>query len=287
MILSVLMAVYGRESPDFLRECLASLATQTRLADEIVIVQDGPLTRSLEETIASFQSRLPILIVKLPVNVGLGAALRLGLSRCQGRFVARMDSDDLSRPWRFEKQLDFLESHPGVDVVGSAIAEFERDCSAPRFIRSLPADGNELLRFSKMRNPLNHMTVMFRRKAVLAAGSYQSCKGFEDYHLWAKMLLRGSSLHNLADILVLARCGNGMLNRRGGFAYFMEEINAQRMLAAMRFLNDFQFARNVMMRGPVRLVPNIMRSLFYRLFLRKATVIHLSHAELPCAFKQS
>ena len=287
MTLSALMAVYSKESPDFLRQCLASLAAQTRLADEIVIVLDGPVGKSLEEAIASFRSSLPIALVGLTANVGLGAALRIGLSQCQGKFVARMDSDDLSLPWRFEKQLDFLESHPAVDVVGGAIAEFEEDWSAPHSIRSLPASGKDLLCFAKTRNPLNHMTVMFRKDAVLAAGSYQSCKGFEDYHLWARMLLNGSSLHNLADILVLARCGNGMLSRRGGFAYFMQEMKVQRRLLAMGFLNDFEFTRNVVVRGPLRLVPNAVRSLLYQLFLRDATAIHLDQVELVHAFKQS
>jgi glycosyltransferase involved in cell wall biosynthesis len=280
------MAVYGKESPAFLRDSLASLGAQTRLADEIVIVQDGPLGKPLEETIASFQSSLPIVLVGLPVNVGLGAALRMGLSQCRGKFVARMDSDDLSLPWRFEKQLDFLQRHTGVDVVGSAIAEFEENWSEPRFIRRLPAAGEELLRFAKIRNPLNHMTVMFRRNAVLAAGSYQSCKGFEDYHLWVRMLLRGSSLHNLAEILVLARCGNGMLSRRGGFVYFMQEMNVQRLLLSMGFLNVFEAARNAVIRGPVRLVPNAIRSLVYQLFLRKVAAIHLNRMVLPCVSKE-
>lgn len=286
MTLSVLMAVYSKESPEFLRQCLASLAAQTRPADEIVIVQDGPIGKSLEESIDSFKSNLPILLVALPVNVGLGAALRMGLSQCQGKFVARMDSDDLSLPWRFERQLDLLESHPAVDVVGSAIAEFEEDWSAPHSIRSMPATGKDLLCFAKIRNPLNHMTVMFRKNAVLAAGSYQSCKGFEDYHLWARMLLDGYSLHNLAEVLVLARCGNGMLSRRGGLAYFMQEMKVQRQLLAIGFLNGFEFTRNVMVRGPLRLVPNAVRSLFYQLFLREATAIRLDRVELPSALKQ-
>jgi len=269
MKLSVLMPVYYRESPEFLRQCLASLAAQTVAADEIVIVEDGPLGAELEGVIRIAGQTLPIVSVRLPVHGGLGTALSAGLDACGSELVARMDADDLCTPDRFRRQIDFMERNPEVDVVGSAIAEFGSDPLAIESVRRLPASGRALMSFAKLRNPLNHMTVMFRRRAVLDAGSYKPCADFEDYHLWARMLRRGCRLHNLPDALVQVRCGNGMQRRRGGWAYLIGEIAFQRFLHRIGFISASNGLRNVLARAPIRLVPAQIRSAFYLYFLRE------------------
>lgn len=269
MKLSVLMSVYHRESPEFLGQCLASLAAQTAPADEVVIVEDGPLGAELEAVIRAAGQALPIVSVRLPVHGGLGAALRAGLDACRSELVARMDADDLSTPERFGRQLDFLERNPQVDVVGSAIAEFGSDPLAIAGVRRLPASGRPLLSFAKHRNPLNHVTVMFRRRAVLDAGSYRPCADFEDYHLWARMLRRGCRLHNLADVLVHVRCGNGMQRRRGGWSYLTREVAFQRFLYRIGLVSAKDGVGNVLVRAPLRLIPACLRSAFYLRFLRE------------------
>ncbi len=268
MKLSVLMSVYDKESPAFLRQCLDSLAIQTLPADEVVIVEDGPLGEQLEATIGEYRKILPIVSLPLPAHVGLGSALRAGLYMCRGEYVARMDTDDVSVPERFSKQVSFLENHRKVDVVGGAIAEFDEDCTAPRSIRLLPATGLSLRRFAKSRTPMNHMTVVFRKASVVAAGGYEPFPGFEDYHLWARMLTLGYRLHNMNDILVYARCGNGMQGRRGGLAYLKREIEFQLYLRKIGLLDAAGSLLNILMRGPIRLAPESFRSLCYSLFLR-------------------
>jgi hypothetical protein len=181
-----------------------------------------------------------------------------------------MDSDDICVADRFKLQMSFLESNREVDVVGSAIAEFEQDCSAPRSIRLVPAAGPELRRFARSRTPMNHMTVVFRKVSVVAAGNYESWQGFEDYHLWARMLALGYRLYNMKEILVYVRCGNGMQNRRGGVAYLKEEIRFQRYLCKMGLQNAAGTFWSILVRGPVRLAPNWFRALCYRLFLRQS-----------------
>jgi glycosyltransferase involved in cell wall biosynthesis len=268
MKLSVLMSVYNKESPENLHQCLDSLAIQTLPADEVVVVEDGPLVEQLEATIAAFRKILPIVSLPLPVHVGLGAALRAGLYKCQGKYVARMDSDDICVQDRFKKQVSFLDSNREIDVVGSAIAEFDVDCSVPRAIRLLPAAGHALRRFARFRTPMNHVTVVFRKASVVAAGNYESCLGFEDYHLWARMLAIGYRLHNTKDVLVYVRCGNGVQGRRGGFAYLKEEIKFQSFLRKMGLLNACRSYFNILLRGPIRLAPDSVRSLCYSMFLR-------------------
>jgi glycosyltransferase involved in cell wall biosynthesis len=243
MTLSVLMSVYQKESPSFLCECLDSLVAQTLTADEVVIVEDGPLGVELQNVIAAYSVRLGIVSVRLAVNVGLGESLRAGLQWCQGEFVARMDSDDICVPQRFELQIDFLKRNPRVDVVSGVWAEFDQDPSKPHSLRCLPATGEALLHYAKYRNPINHVTAVFRRAAVLAAGSYEPFPGFEDYHLWARMLMLGYSLYNLQK-----------------FQLFLHEIG---------LLNAIECTRNIVVRGPIRLAPNCIRGFCYKLLLRR------------------
>ncbi len=273
MKLSVLMSVYHKDSPEFLRQSLDSLAAQTVKADEIAVVKDGPLGNELDTTIASYDGKLPLVVLQLKNNVGLGLALQAGLSHCLGELVARMDSDDICLGDRFQKQLAFLERNPDVDVVGGAIAEFDNDCTKIQSIRRMPSTAEQLSKIARFRNPLNHMTVMFRKASVIAAGNYQHYNGpmvsLEDYHLWARMLMRGARFRNLEDVLVYARVGNGMQQRRGGLRYLREEIKLQRHFVKMGFLTKPQFLLNLVTRAPARIVPLPLRSVFYQRMLRQ------------------
>jgi O104-antigen biosynthesis beta-1,3-galactosyltransferase len=269
MKLSVLLSVYARESPAFLRESLESLAAQSLPADEVVLVEDGPLGNPLRQTIEEFRARLRIVSLRLPAQAGLGMALREGLSICQGEYVARMDSDDICVTHRFERQVGFLNAYPDVDVVGSAIAEFDQDPAHAHSVRVLPAEGEALLRFARHRTPMNHVTVMARRASLEAAGGYEACRFFEDYHLWARMLTRGFRLHNLREVLVHVRCGNGMQARRGGLGYLKEEIEFQSQLRDLGLQSSAGALLNILIRGPVRLAPGSVRSWCYRWLLRQ------------------
>jgi len=282
MKLSILISVYHKESPEFLRQALDSLAAQTVRADEVVIVKDGPLGDQLDTTIASFDWKLPIVTLQLHKNVGLGAALRAGLRHCRGELVARMDADDICLAHRLEKQMAFLEQHPEVDLVGGAIAEFYNDCAKIESLRRMPCTAQQLNKVARFRNPVNHMTVMFRKASVLAAGNYQPWAGFEDYELWARMLMRGDRFHNLDDVLVHVRCGNGMQQRRGGLRYLREEIRLQQRFVKIGFLSKRQFVFNVVTRAPIRLAPVVLRSMFYRAMLRDVTPLR-SDSAIPAA----
>jgi glycosyltransferase involved in cell wall biosynthesis len=268
MNLSVLMSVYEKETPDCLRQSLESLAAQSLAAGEVVLVEDGPLGKPLYAVIDHFRAILPIVSVPLPEHAGLGAALRVGLERCRGEYIARMDSDDISMPQRFERQMAFLRTHPEVDVLGSAIAEFDQDPAQPHSVRLLPAGGEALLRYARYRTPMNHVTVIARKAAIEAAGSYRASRYFQDYHLWARMLALGCRLHNLPDVLVYVRCGNGMHARRGGYRYLKEEIEFQSYLRGLGLQSAAGAVMNILIRGPVRLAPGRVRGLCYRFLLR-------------------
>jgi glycosyltransferase involved in cell wall biosynthesis len=269
MTMSVLMSIYGKDAPLALRQCLESLVAQKLPASQIVIVQDGPLGSELQSVIHEHRAKLPIEAVPLPHNVGLGGALRLGIERCRFDVIARMDADDICAPNRFEKQMAYLRAHPEVDVVGASIREFDSDPSHALSERRLPTTHDAIAAYARRRNPVNHVTVMFRKAAVLAAGSYRSLGGFEDYDLWVRMLMLGARFSNMEESLVFVRCGNGMQLRRGGLRYLGRELKLFRSFHAAGFINSFELFQNALLRAPARLLPASIRTGIYRRFLRR------------------
>jgi glycosyltransferase involved in cell wall biosynthesis len=266
--ISVLMSVYARESPAYLRKAFESLQGQTSPATEIILVCDGHLGPELEAVISAFTSLLPLTVIRLPCNVGLPIALNAGLGHCTYEWVARFDTDDVCEPERFKLQREYIRQNPEVEVFGSSIAEFDSDETTPYAVRKVAAEHDAILRFAKRRSPLNHMTVVYRKQAVLAVGGYPRDHLYEDYGLWVKLLQAGHRFGNLDSPLVRARAGRSMAARRGGLAYLRAEIAAQTRFWRSGFINTREFAFNVCVRTAVRLAPVRVRAMLYRHLLR-------------------
>ena len=199
---SVLISVYIREQATLLDRALQSiLVNQSVKPSELVLVEDGPLTDGLYHVIDKYKQIFPELVsVKLPQNGGLGNALNAGLKQCRYEWIARMDSDDISLPTRFEKQLEYLETHPDTDVLGCALGEFEDNEHEVISIKACPVSVDSYIKF---RSPVNHPTVFFRKSSVQSAGGYQHCHFMEDYHLWIRMYAMGMHITSLQDVLYL------------------------------------------------------------------------------------
>ena len=266
---SVLIAVYHKENPEFLRLALESIwLKQTVRPSEIVLVCDGLLTNDLDKVVSNFQTTAPLRVLKLDENKGLGTALSRGLSICSNELVARMDSDDISVSERFEKQLKFMNEHPEIDISGTNIAEFQESIDKICSFRRLPYRSDDIRVFAKRRNPLNHMTVMFRKTAVLKAGNYHPFHGYEDYYLWIRMMKSGSLFGNIPENLVFARIGNNMHSRRRGFRLFNQEIKLLRELVRMDFLSNTEYLQNIIIRAFPRLFPVWGIKLVYKVLHR-------------------
>ena len=224
MTASVLISVYARESPGNLAACLESVVNQTRPADRIVVVKDGPLNEELDATIADFEQRRPDLfhIVALPENRGLITALNRGLEICPTDYVLRMDADDIAAPGRFEKQLSYMDAHPEVAVLGTAMQEFSDDDTVVRF-KPVKEDHADIVRHLPWRNPINHATVCYRTNIVKEAGGYPELRWLEDYYLWARLIVAGHRFHNLSEVLYLCRFDDDTLKRRSGWENFKNE----------------------------------------------------------------
>ena len=267
---SVLMAVYKKEQPLFFKEALRSVFEQSLIPNEVVLVKDGPLTEELEQIIVDFSSKNEQLkVITLEKNQGLGEALRIGLNACSFDLVARMDSDDICKPYRFEKQIAFLKEHKEITIVGSWIEEFS-DCKEEiEAIRELPQEDKQLKLFMKWRNPFNHMTVMFRKKDILAVGGYQPFYLLEDYYLWNRLANANYYFANIGESLLWARGGYTMLERRGGWKYVVSESKLLKFMYRSGRINIVEFGANLMMKSIIRLIGKHLRHTIYTFFLRK------------------
>lgn len=259
---SVLMSVYSAESPQYLTECLQSLAEQTMMADEVVLVEDGSISAELSEVILLFKKKLNIISVCLDKNSGLAAALNIGLKSCSFDLVVRMDTDDVSVPDRFEKQIKFMNDNPDIAVSSGFVEEWSEDMSKKLDVRCLPSSHAEILLFSKYRSPMSHPAVIFRKEAVLRIGGYPSLYP-EDYPLWCTLLSKGYKMANLQEVLVRMRVGDGFISRRGR-AFYEGEVKVFRYLAKIGFINRFQLYLNVVSKAVLRLSPNFVKKLLYK-----------------------
>lgn len=262
---SVLLSVYYKEKPEFLEKSLESIwYDQSVKPSEIVLVKDGPLTYELEAVIENYIKLLPLKIIALPENKGLGIALSEGLIHCTNDLVARMDGDDIAAPNRFLKQIQYFEQNPEISLLSSNIAEFELTPALIKSIRKVPQTHSAIFQFAKRRNPMNHMAVMFRKSDVLAAGNYQPFHGYEDYYLWVRMFLTGSRAANSNENLVFARIGNNMIARRQGLKFFNEELRLQKEFLNMGFINRMEWCHNILLRAVPRLMPIFILKLIYK-----------------------
>lgn len=261
---SVLMSTYHGEQPEYLARCLESLAVQTRPADEIVLVKDGPLTDGLEAVLARF-AHLPLHTVLHEGEGQLGGALALGLEAASNPVVARMDTDDIALPDRFEGQLAAFQTE-GAVLLGGAIDEFDADPARP-IARRTPPEAPSSWQI-QMRNPLNHMTVMMDRQAALEAGNYRPLIGFEDWYLWLRMARAGGRIANLPRVLVQARTNTSFIARRSGAAYRARERAALARFRAEGLISWPAYAAGRFTRGVLRALPKDALSGVYAKLLR-------------------
>lgn len=273
--IEVLMSVYRKENPVYLRAALESLRTQTRPADAYLIVEDGPLTPELTAVLDDYATKLPTLRrLALPENVGLGAALKAGMLETKLDWIARMDSDDLSRPDRFAKQEAYLLAHPEVDVLGTQITEFETEADLAKrdrlIARKVPLEHAAIVKFQKRRSALNHVSVLMRRDLVLAAGNYEDALYMEDDMLWYNLISAGAKLANLDEALVDVRVGAGMYERRGGFRYLKFYRAARKKALKRGQISHSDYWITVGGQLVVALMPGAVRRFIFQKFLREA-----------------
>lgn len=261
---SVLLSIYEKENASYFRKAINSIYKQTILPKEIVLVVDGKVPEAIEEVIRENEKRsITFKVARLEERVSLGLALNEGLKYCGNELVARMDTDDLARPYRFEKQYKFMMENEDVVALGGAIAEFMEEGKTIRS-KYMPLTYEEIKQYAKLRNPLNHMTVMFRKSIIEKVGGYQDKLYIEDYDLWTRLLVEGYKLRNLNDVLVDARLGETFEERRGGDEYFEKYKEFRKYQKDIGFLNEYEYLKALTLTYAITKIPTTLRKVTYR-----------------------
>lgn len=271
MQFSVLMSVYYKERPTFLNQSLQSIWDEQLLKpNEIVLVEDGPLNNELYEVIEQWENEIPeiLKIIKLDKNLGTGCAKNIGLQNCSNNIIAIMDSDDISLPERFKKQISYFRENPQLAILGSQMSEFMDNTDNVVAVRSVPTSYIDIVKFSKYRSPFNNLSIIFRKDIIESIGGYQHHLFMEDYNLFLRVIAGGWKVENLSDNLVMARVGNDMYRRRRGLQYIKSEWQLVKLKRSLKIQNQLNIYLFFVMRSLPRLLPTKFISLFYY-FLRK------------------
>lgn len=265
---SLLMSVYEKENPAYLKEAFQSVLSSSIQPSQFVLIKDGPLTQELEVVIAQYRDDFSDFIeYGFPENQGLGVALKKGIELCRYPLIARFDSDDICMPERFRWQLERFLENPNLTILGGHIQEFSgEELHQQRFV---PLTYEDIKISSKKRNPFNHMTVMFKKDAILACGNYRDVKGFEDYDLWLRVLHQGYEVENLDRVLVNARAGLDMIKRRRGWSYLGRTYKAYRGFYQDGLISRVVFVKEMTRRGVFSLIPRQVQHFLYQKLLRK------------------
>lgn len=271
LTLTALVTVYHRIIATELQETLDSLTAQIRPADEIVIVEDGPIGDQLRSTIDEFLAGNPgARTVVLARNQGSGPASAAGMSTITTDLMARLDADDVAMPERFARQLEWFEQHPDTDVLGTALAEFTENTGQVTAVRSLPETHAEITRYARINSPVNNPSVMMRVAAVREAGGYRDIHHMEDYDLYARLLATGARFHNLPEPLTWFRTSPAQFQRRTGRGMFAAERAMQRNLVSYGLISRPRSWANLVIRTAYRLLPTqLLTRTYARLFHRR------------------
>ena len=270
---SIITSVYKNDKPEYVREALDSmLVEQTTKPSEIVLVRDGQVPDELESILNEYESRYHNIfnIIRLEQNGGLGNALKLGVEAAKYDIIARMDSDDICLPNRFELQLKYMSENPNTDIVGGQMTEFIGGSDNIVGTRVVPCTNAEIYEYMKNRCALNHVTVMFKKDAVLKAGNYQDWFWNEDYYLWLRMMIKGCQFANLPEPLVNVRSGADQYARRGGRKYYESEKGIKKLQLENKMISKVEYFYFVAQRCIIQiLMPNWLRGWVFRTFARQ------------------
>lgn len=269
---SVLMSVYHKERPEYLKQAIESIQVQSLSTNDFVLVCDGPLNDEFDAVIQTKQLEMGenLNVVRLAKNGGLGNALNEGIKHCKNELVARMDSDDIAYPDRCEKQIAVFNTHSEVSICSGIVEEFTTDPNTVDTRRVPPETNAEIIEFAKKRSPFNHPCVMYKKSAVKAVGSYQDFYLLEDYYLWLRILMAGYQGYNIQEPLLHMRAGSDMYKRRAGWKYAKTQAKLFKFMKQQGFIGNGQYIKSCVIRSGSALAPNWLRKFMFERVLRDA-----------------
>lgn len=264
---SVLMSLYWKEKPEYLVTAIDSMLNQTVKPDEIVIVEDGPLTEELYNVLDVYGEQIKR--IKNEKNLGLGLALNVGLKHCRNELVARMDTDDISKKDRCEKQLKLFEKKPYLSIVGAWVDEFYYSPHKIVSTRVVPMRSNDIYNFAKRRSAFNHPVVMYRKSKVLENNGYSNLRRNQDVDLFGRMLFSGCQAENIDESLLYFRSNADLAKRRKSWENTKSYIITIKKLYKIGYSSLLDYIIVVMAQMGMFIMPIKFQLWFYKVFLRK------------------
>ena len=267
---SVLMSIYHKDNPKWLKEAIDSMLSQTIPPAEFIIVKDGFIGDNINTVILTYEQLHPKMfkIIQLPKNVGAGAAKHEGTKHCTCEFIAIMDADDISVNNRIEKSLSKFNELPELDVVGGLVDEFTDTTGNIIAHVLLPESHNEIVSFAKKRCPVRHTTMLYRKNAILQVGGYSGVRFGEEYDIVVRLILAGCKLYNIQEVLCYMRVNKDFYNRRGGIRHLRDVYIMKSNFVKSGFFSIKDFLLSILPHALVILMPGFIREFIYKKFLR-------------------
>tara|TARA_S200000501_G_C20849326_1_gene755025 strand:+ start:1634 stop:2452 length:819 start_codon:yes stop_codon:yes gene_type:complete len=232
---------------------------------QVVVTVDGLASNKFRQLLYLYEKQYSLDLIWINKKVGLDKALNIGIKKCENEIIFRADGDDFNEKNRFETQLPFLIND--YDLVGSNIDEYDE---LNNFITSkkVPCSNQKIAKMIAFRNPINHMTVGFKKSIILSVGGYPELFLKGDYGLWIKLKAKGFKFKNINKSLVRASTGRRMIRDRGGIRYVYSEFLLQKFLYSYGLTNIFLAVIVFFIRSFVFLLPVAIRKIIYLNYLR-------------------
>jgi glycosyltransferase involved in cell wall biosynthesis len=203
--ISILMPVFDTRAK-YLAECWESIRAQTFREWELVLIDDGSRSAETIAEIDRIAADPRVVLIRFGENKGIASALNVGLDRCRGRLVARMDADDKMLPTRLQRQYDYLRIHSDVTVLGAQLQAIDWETHQLLKPTAHPEQvTDEYIKHQRNTSEIwfiNHPTVMLRRHEVMNLGGYPEYRVAQDLGLWLKVFQAGLKIHNLPTVEV-------------------------------------------------------------------------------------
>lgn len=234
--IAIILPVYRNDKEPYIKLSFDSILNQTYRNIHLYIGVDGPVGEDLTSCLKEYEQDERVSVEWFKENRGLAIVLNDLLDICFEKgyeFIARMDADDISKPERLEKQMEYLKEHPEIDVVGGAIEEIDENSESRGKIIVYPETPDDCYKFFARRNPHAHPAVMFRKSFFDKAG----CKYRPEYRqnqdtmLWLDGLKNGTKHANLQEVVLRFRFTNSLFKkRRNGWAFAKKQLHDRKII---------------------------------------------------------